>query len=62
MRGVKATEGRAFRRNRRARAKRVGGSRRGRRARDRAEKTVSRARVRKREKRQSSAKPVCGNS
>ena len=53
VRGVKATEGRAFRRNRRARAKRVGGSRRGRRTRDRAEKTVSRARVRGRERRDS---------
>ena len=45
VRGVKATEGRAFRKNRRTRAKRVGRSRRGRRARDRAEKTGSRARV-----------------
>ena len=45
VRGVKATEGGAFRRDRRARAKRIGRSRRGRRARDRTEKAVSRARV-----------------
>ena len=47
------TEGRRERRNRTARAKRVGGSRRGRRTRDRAEKTISRARVRGRERRDS---------